>query len=84
MNKPIIFLIDEDDDSCPSFRANLKRKGYQISLAVDEEDALDRVHKGCFTADSQHDYRQDKHNHRPQRHLPESSQALPIKNLHKL
>lgn len=43
INKPIIFLIDEDNDSRPSFRANLKKKGYHVSIAIDEEDALDRV-----------------------------------------
>ena len=51
MNKPIIFLIDVDDDSRLSFRANLKKKGYQVSLAIDEEDALDIVKNGCFNAD---------------------------------
>jgi ActR/RegA family two-component response regulator len=51
INKPIIFLIDEDDDSRSSFRRSLKKKGYHVSLAIDEEDALDRVKKGCFNAD---------------------------------
>ena len=51
INKPTIFLIDEDDDSRPSFRLNLKKKGYHVSIAIDEEDALDRVKKGCFDAD---------------------------------
>ena len=50
-NKPIIFLIDEDDDSRLSFRGNLKRKGYHVAIAIDEEDALDRVKKGCLKAD---------------------------------
>ena len=51
MNKPIIFFIDEDDDSRPSFRKSLKRKGYQVSIAIDEEDALDRVSHQCLKAD---------------------------------
>ena len=51
MGKPIIFLIDEDDDSRPSFRKILKNKDYDVSLAIDEEDALDRVKRGCFRAD---------------------------------
>jgi DNA-binding NtrC family response regulator len=50
-NKPIIFLIDEDDDSRLSFRGNLKRKGYHVSIAIDEEDALDRVAHQCLKAD---------------------------------
>ena len=44
-------LIDEDEDSRPSFRANLKREGYHVSIAIDEEDALDRVKHQCFRAD---------------------------------
>jgi DNA-binding NtrC family response regulator len=51
MYKPIIFLIDEDDDSRPSFRGNLKKKGYHVSIAVDEDDALDRVRHQCLRAD---------------------------------
>jgi DNA-binding NtrC family response regulator len=51
MDKPIVFLIDEDNDSRPSFRANLKKYGYHVSIAIDEEDALDRVKRGCFKAD---------------------------------
>jgi PleD family two-component response regulator len=49
-NKPIIFLIDEDDDSRPSFRENLKGKAYHVSIAIDEEDALDRVSHQCLKA----------------------------------
>lgn len=51
MNKRTIFLIDEDDDSRPNFRNNLKKRGYHVSIAIDEEDALDRVKYGCFEAD---------------------------------
>lgn len=50
MHKAIIFLIDEDDDSRPIFRASLKKRGYHISIAIDEEDALDRVNKRYFRA----------------------------------
>jgi DNA-binding NtrC family response regulator len=49
-NKPTIFLIDEDDDSRLSFRGNLKRKGYHVAIAIDEEDALDRVSHQCLRA----------------------------------
>jgi CheY-like chemotaxis protein len=50
-NKPTVFLIDEDDDSRPSFRKYLKQSGYQVSIAFDEEDALDRVSHQCLKAD---------------------------------
>ncbi len=51
MNESTIFLIDEDDNSRPLFRSNLKKQGYHISLAFDEEDALDRVSHECLRAD---------------------------------
>jgi DNA-binding NtrC family response regulator len=51
MNLPTVFLIDEDDDSRLSFRELLKMQGYRVSLAVDEEDALDRVGHRCLKAD---------------------------------
>ena len=51
MDEPIVFLIDEDDDSRPSFRKILKNKGYRVSIAIDEEDALDKVENGHFKAD---------------------------------
>src|SRR5215203_2534595 len=51
MNMPTVFLIDEDDDSRPAFRANLKRQDYRVSIAIDEEDALDRVNHQCLKAD---------------------------------
>ena len=51
MNEPVIFFIEEDDDARPLLRRSLKKLGYHVSLAVDQEDALERVGKGCFTAD---------------------------------
>ena len=51
MNEPTIFLIEGDDDARPLLRKNLKNNSYKVSLAIDEEDALDRVNKGCFSAD---------------------------------
>jgi CheY-like chemotaxis protein len=38
-----IFLVEEDDDVRPGLRRNLQKYGYRVLLAVDEEDALDRV-----------------------------------------
>ncbi|MDQ3321251.1 MAG: hypothetical protein M3525_02145 [Acidobacteriota bacterium] len=51
MNNPTIFLIEEDNDARPLFRERLKNFGYKVTLALDEEDALDRVSGGCFRAD---------------------------------
>lgn len=46
-----VFLIEEDDETRPLLRANLKKEGYRVVLAVDEEDALDRVQDGASHAD---------------------------------
>lgn len=51
MKKPTVFLIDEDNDSRHLLRANLKHADFKVSLAIDEEDALDRVESGCLKAD---------------------------------
>ena len=42
-NVPIIFLIEEDDDTRPILRHNLINDGFRVLLALDEDDALDRV-----------------------------------------
>ena len=42
-NESIIFLIVDDNDSRPLFRKRLKSAGYKVILALDEEDALERV-----------------------------------------
>ena len=51
MNKGTVFLIEGDDDARPIFRKELKKLGYRISLAVDREDALERVRAGAVKAD---------------------------------
>jgi PleD family two-component response regulator len=38
-----IFLIEEDDDTRPVLKENLQRDGYHVLVALDEEDALERV-----------------------------------------
>ncbi|HYY41402.1 MAG TPA: hypothetical protein VE775_01645, partial [Pyrinomonadaceae bacterium] len=48
--RPIIFLIEEDDETRAVLRQNLKREGYKVRLAIDEEDALDRVESGGLFA----------------------------------
>jgi CheY-like chemotaxis protein len=46
-----ILLVEEDEDVRPSLRRNLQKDGYRVLLAVDEEDALDRVGGGGAPAD---------------------------------
>jgi DNA-binding response OmpR family regulator len=50
-NRRTIFLIEEDDDTRPTLRQNLKNDGYRVLLAIDEEDALDRVDGNSAQAD---------------------------------
>jgi DNA-binding response OmpR family regulator len=49
--QPCIFLVEEDDNVRPLLKKNLKRYGYRVLLALDEEDALDRV-EAMATADA--------------------------------
>jgi len=42
-SQPTIFLVEEDDDTRPVLRRNLQNYGYRVLLALDEEDALERV-----------------------------------------
>lgn len=42
-NRATIFLIEEDDDTRPVLKSNLQRDGYHVIVALDEEDALERV-----------------------------------------
>jgi CheY-like chemotaxis protein len=41
--QPIIFLIEEDDETRAILRKNLQKDGYRLLLAVDEADAFDRL-----------------------------------------
>lgn len=51
MSEPTIFFIEEDSDNRRLFRESFKAGGYKVSLAIDEEDALERVGCECFKAD---------------------------------
>ncbi len=51
MSDPTIFLIEEDNEARFLLRKSLKVDGYKVSLAIDEEDALDRAGSGCVKAD---------------------------------
>jgi len=46
VNKPNIFLIEEDNDARRLFRERLKADGYRVSLAIDEDDAIERIGSG--------------------------------------
>lgn len=50
-NQATIFLIEEDDEARPLLKQNLQRYGYRVILALDEEDALERVGGGHVRAD---------------------------------
>ena len=49
--QPTIFLVEEDDDARTVLRDGLTRSGYRVSVAIDKEDALDRVSNGLISAD---------------------------------
>ncbi|HWT01772.1 MAG TPA: hypothetical protein VN256_16110 [Pyrinomonadaceae bacterium] len=46
-----IFLIEEDDETRRVLVKNLRRDGYRVIVALDEEDALERVGGGHVHAD---------------------------------
>jgi CheY-like chemotaxis protein len=46
-----IFLVEEDDDTRPVLKQNLQSDGYRIALALNEEDALERISGGHVRAD---------------------------------
>lgn len=48
--QPTIFLIEEDDETRPILKRNLQRYGYRVIIALDEEDALQRVEGGHVPA----------------------------------
>lgn len=49
--QPTIFLIEKDDDTRAVLKQSLARYGYRVSVAIDEEDAFDRVSNGLMNAD---------------------------------
>jgi DNA-binding response OmpR family regulator len=49
--QPIIFLVEEDDEARPMLKSNLQRDGFHVLMALDEDDALDRVRGGRISAD---------------------------------
>ena len=51
VKQPTIFLIEEDDETRRPLVENLRRNGYRVIVAIDEEDALERVGDGHIRAD---------------------------------
>lgn len=49
--QPTIFLIEEDDTTRRPLMQNLRREGYRVIVALDAEDALERVGDGYVHAD---------------------------------
>ena len=50
-NRRTILLVEEDDETRRVLKANLQTDGYRVLLALDEEDAFDRVSGGGAQAD---------------------------------
>jgi DNA-binding response OmpR family regulator len=51
VKQPTIFLLEEDDETRGALVINLRRDGYHVIIALDEEDALERVSGGHVHAD---------------------------------
>ena len=49
--QPTIFLVEEDEVTRRPLVSNLRGYGYRVVVAVDEEDALERVGGGGVNAD---------------------------------
>ncbi|HEX8721035.1 MAG TPA: hypothetical protein VF736_10425 [Pyrinomonadaceae bacterium] len=49
--QPTIFLIEEDDETRRPLVSNLRGYGYRVIVAVDQEDALERIGGGGVDAD---------------------------------
>ncbi len=50
-NRPTIFLLEEDDDTRPGLKTNLRKMGFRVLVAADMEDALDWLGTGYIHAD---------------------------------
>lgn len=43
---PCIFVLEPDDNVRPALRHNLQHWGYQVIMAIDQEDAIQRIQAG--------------------------------------
>ena len=50
-NQPAIFLVEADDETRPLLKSNLQRHGYRVIIALDEQDAWERVGDHGIEAD---------------------------------
>jgi DNA-binding response OmpR family regulator len=51
VKQPTIFLIEEDEETRKPLVSNLRSYGYRVIVAMDEDDALERVGGGHVQAD---------------------------------
>ena len=51
MNQETIFLVEEDDETRRPLVRNLRAEGYRVIVALDEEDAMERIGGGHVPAD---------------------------------
>ena len=51
VKQPTIFLVEEDDNTRVILKRSLTGYGYRVSVALDEEDAIERVSNGQLNAD---------------------------------
>jgi CheY-like chemotaxis protein len=51
VKQPTIFLVEEDDQTRRPLVSNLRGYGYHVVVAMDEEDALERLSGGAVPAD---------------------------------
>ena|SRR6478672_11185509 len=43
IGSPMILMVEPDDDTRPLLKHNLKHQGYRVIVALDEEDAIERM-----------------------------------------
>jgi len=48
---PCIFVLEPDDNVRPALKRNLQHWGYQVIMAIDEEDAIQRIQGGQTSFD---------------------------------
>ena len=50
-SSPIILMVEPDDDTRPLLKHNLKHQGYRVIVALDAEDAIERLMGGFHCPD---------------------------------
>lgn len=49
--RPAIFLVEDDDDTRTLLKENLVREGYRVTVAIDADDAIERVGESRIDAE---------------------------------